>query len=194
MQQSGSQVGGMSYLASIQGQVWRWDLKAIVGSVLLGVVMTVLAAVMERLDTALTGGAFVILGAINFYTIASVSTLLYRLPGGVITGETNAIIAIATGTSPMAPWFAPTNAVFAIIYALAVRNLRMDRWSHYLLASVAGVWLSMLIILYGLLVTIKLPLNVALTSYVVTSLAGTVGSTILTRVIAQGVDRSRVLQ
>lgn len=183
-----------SYLGTIQGQLWRWDLKAIIGSVLLGVVLTVLAAVAERLDTALTGGAFVVLGAINFYTIASVATLLYRLPGGVLTGEVNALIAIATGTSPMAPWFAPTNAAFAIIYAVVVRNLRMDRWTHYFVASALGVWLSMLIILYGLLVTIKLPLNVAIVSYIVTSIAGTVGSTILALVIARAVDRSRVLQ
>lgn len=183
-----------SYLATVQGHLWRWDLKAIVGGVLFGVLMTVLAQIVERLDTALTGGAFVILGAVNFYTIASLSTLLFRLPGGLITGLTNALIAIATGTSPMAPWFVPTNALFAIVYALVIWRMRMDRWQHYLLATAIGVWASMLIILWGLLVTIKLPLNIALTSYVVTSLAGTIGATILTMIIAKAVDRSRVLQ
>lgn len=183
-----------SYLGTIQGHLWRWDLKAIVGGVLFGVLMTVLAQIMERLDTALTGGAFVVLGGVNFYTIASLSTLLFRLPGGLITGLTNALIAIATGTSPMAPWFVPTNAAFAIVYALVIWRLRMDRWQHYLLGAVIGVWLSMLIIMWGLLVTIKLPMNVAFTSYVVTSLAGTVGATVLTMIIAKAVDKSRVLQ
>lgn len=183
-----------SYLASVQGHLWRWDLKAIVGGVLFGVLMTVLAQVMERLDTALTGGAFVILGAVNFYTIASLSTLLFRLPGGIITGLTNALIAIATATSPMAPWFVPTNVVFAVVYALVVWRMRMDRWTDYLVAAVVGVWTSMLIILWGLLVTIKLPMNIALTSYLVTSLAGTVGATALTKVFSAAVDRSRVMQ
>jgi hypothetical protein len=183
-----------SYLASVQGQLWRWDLKALVGGVLFGVLMTVLGQLMERLDTALTGGAFVILGAINFYTIAALSTLLFRLPGGLITGLTNALIANASGTSPMAPWFIPTNALFAVVYAIVIWRMRMDRWQHYLIAAIVGVWLSMLIIVWGLLVTIKLPMGVALTSYVVTSIAGTVGATVLTMLIAKAVDRSRVLQ
>lgn len=183
-----------SYLASVQGQLWRWDLKSIVGGVLFGVLMTVLAQIMERLDTALTGGAFVVLGGVNFYTIAALSTLLFRLPGGLITGLTNALIAITTGTSPMAPWFVPTNAAFAIIYALVIWRLRMDQWRDYLIAAIVGVWLSMLIIMWGLLVTIKLPMGVAFTSYVVTSIAGTVGATVLTMIIAKAVDKSRVLQ
>lgn len=183
-----------SYLESMQGKLWRWDLKAIVGSVLLGVVMTVLGAVFERIDTALTGGSFVILGAVNFYTIAALSALLFRLPGGLITGETNALIAVATGTSPMAPWFIPTNAAFAIIYAVVCWKMRMDQWWHHLVANAIGVWLSMLLILWGLLVTIELPLNIALTSYAVTSVAGTIGATILSKLIADSVDRSRVLQ
>ncbi len=183
-----------SYLASVQGQLWRWDLKSIVGGVLLGVLMTVLGQIVERLDTALTGGAFVVLGAVNFYTIASLSTLLFRLPGGVITGLTNAFIAIATGTSPMAPWFVPTNTLFAIVYALVAWRLPMNRWQHHLMATGIGVWVSMLIILWGLLVTIKLPINIALASYVVTSVAGTVGGAILTMLIANAVDKSRVLQ
>lgn len=190
-QQAGS---AESYLASVRGQLWRWDLKAIVGSVILGVVMTVLAAFAERIDTALTGGAFVVLGAINFYTIAALSTLLFRLPGGLITGQVNALIAVATGTSPMAPWFIPTNAVFPIVYILAARRMRMESWADHLVASALGVWISMLVILYGLLVTIQLPLNIALTSYVVTSIAGTAGATVLTKLIADAVDRSRVLQ
>lgn len=182
------------YVESMAGRLWRWDLKAIVGAVLFGVLMTVLGAVVERIDTALTGGAFVILGAVNFYTMAALSTLLFRLPGGVITGETNALIAVATGTSPMAPWFIPTNAAFAVLYALVVWKLKMDTWWHHLLANFIGVWGSMLIILWGLLVTIKLPLNIALTSYLVTSVAGTIGATILSVIIARAVDRSRVLQ
>ncbi len=186
--------GEYSFLESVQGLLWRWDLKAIVGSVLFGVLLTVLAAVFERIDTALTGGSFVILGAVNFYTISALATLFFRLPGGILTGETNALIAIATGTSPMAPWFVPTNAVFPILYVLVAWKLRMDEWWHHLVAVAVGVWGSMLIILWGLLVTIELPLSIALTSYAITSVAGTVGATILSIIISRAVDKSRVLQ
>lgn len=182
------------YLETIQGQLWRWDLKAIVGSVLFGVLMTIVNALMERIDTALTGGAFVVLGAVGFYTIAAMSTLFFRLPGGVITGQVNALIALATASSPMGPWFIPCNATFPIVYALVAWKLRMNSWVHHLLANAVGVWVSMLFILWGLLVTIKLPMNIALISYVVTSIAGTIGSTILSMVIAKAVDKSRVLQ
>lgn len=182
------------YMESMEGRLWRWDLKAIVGSVLFGVLMTVFGAVVERIDTAITGGTFVILGAVNFYTIAALSTLLYRLPGGLITGETNALIAVATGSSPLAPWFIPTNAAFAILYALVVWKLKMDQWWHHVVANAVGVWGSMIFILIGLISTFQLPFNIAFTSYVVTSLAGTIGATILSVLIARAVDRSRVLQ
>jgi hypothetical protein len=178
----------------MEGKLWRWDLKAIVGAVLFGVLMTVLGAVVERIDTALTGGTFVILGAVNFYTIAALSTLLFRLPGGIITGETNALIAVATGSSPLALWVIPTNGIFAILYALVAWKLKMDQWWHHLVANAIGVWGSMLFILWGLLATFNLPMNIALTSYAVTSIAGTIGATILSVLIARAVDRSRVLQ
>jgi len=189
-----SEVPAGGYLKSMEGRLWRWDLKAIVGAVLVGVLMTVFGAVVERIDTALTGGSFVVLGAVNFYTLAALSTLLYRLPGGIITGQTNALIAVATGSSPMAPWFIPTNAVFPLLYALVVWKLKMDQWWHHLVANAIGVWGSMLVILWGLMATLQLPFNIAFTSYLVTSIAGTVGATILSMLIARAVDRSRVLQ
>lgn len=181
------------YLESIRGQYWRIDMKAIVGSVLLGVLMTVLGAVMERLDSALTGGAFVVLGAINFFTWSAVSSLFFRLPGGIITGLVNAFISFATAASPMSPWFIPTNTVAPLVFVLVAARLEMRQWWQHLVANLLAVWIANLVILMGLLVTIKLPLNIALTSYAVTSLAATVGATILSAIIARAVDRSRVL-
>ncbi len=183
-----------SYLETMQGQLFRWDLKALVGSVLLGVLMTVVQAVTERVDTALTGGSFVIFGAIGFYTIAALATLFFRLPGGIIAGEVSALIGVATATSPMAPWFIPTDFVFPVVYALVIWKLSMRSWSQHLLANAVGIWSSMLIILWGLLVTIQLPLGIALTSYLVTSIAATVGATILSYLLANAVDRSGALR
>jgi hypothetical protein len=182
-----------NYLEEIRGKVWRWDLKALVGSVLLGVLLTVVNAVLERIDAALTGGAFVILGAIGFATFTALSTLFFRLPGGFITGEVNALISTATAASPMSPWFFPANALFPIAYALIAWKLPMTRWWHHLLANGAGMTLTDVPILIGLLVTLKLPLGVALVSFVVTTASGIVGSTILTVLIARAVARSRVL-
>jgi hypothetical protein len=42
--------------------------------------------------------------------------------------------------------------------------------------------------------TLQLPFNIAFTSYLVTSIAGTIGATVLSVLIARAVDRSRVLQ
>lgn len=184
----------LSYLESIRGQYWRLDLKAIVASVLLGVLMTVLGAIMERLDAALTGGTFVILGAVNFYTWNALSSLFFRLPGGIITGLVNAFISFATAASPMSAWFIPTNTLAALVFVLVAARMDMRHWWQHLVSNILAVWLSMLVILAGLLVTIKLPLNIALVSYIVTSIAGTVGGTILSVIIARAVDRSRVLQ
>jgi hypothetical protein len=178
----------------LRGKYWRVDARAIVGSVLLGTLMTVLGSIVERIDASLTGGAFVILGAINFYTWNAISSLFFRLPGGIITGLINALISFGTAASPMSVWFIPTNMVAAAIFVLVAAQLAMNRWWHYLVANVVSVWISMLVILLGLLVTINLPISIALTSYVVTSVAGTVGATILSYLIALAVERSNILQ
>lgn len=186
--------GTAGYLNTVQGQLWRWDLKSLVGSVLLGVVLTVVGSLAERIDAGLTGGAFVIMGAINFVTFCALSTLLFRLPGGIITGLINAFIAVATASSPMSPWFIPTNALFALIFALLIWKLPMDKWWHYFVSILVAHALDMVIILCGLLVTIKLPLNIALVSYLVATLAGAIGGTIFAMAIAKAVEKSRVLQ
>jgi len=193
MAQITSKSDDYNYIKEWRGRLWRWDLKALVGAVLLGVLLTVVNAVLERIDAALTGGAFVVLGAVGFATFAGLSTLFFRLPGGFITGETNALISLATAASPMSPWFIPANATFPIVYAIVIWKLPMTAWWHHLIASGIAMFATDVPILIGLLVTIKLPLGVALLSYVVTSIGGTIGATILTYLIAGAVARSRVL-
>lgn len=193
MAQTVAQPAPYSFLDEYAFKIFRWDLKAIVGSVLLGVLLTVVNFFLERIDTALTGGAFLIFGGIGFATFAALSTIWFRLPGGVITGEVNAIISLATAASPMSPWFFPTNAIFPIIYTLVLWKFRMDRWWHYVLGSFVSMFGCMLCILLGLLVTLKLPITIAVTSYFVTATSGFVGSAILSIVITRAVNRSRVL-
>jgi hypothetical protein len=181
------------YLDSIQGTFWRWDSTALVGGFALGILMTLVNAVMERIDMLLTGGSFVILGAVGFYTVASTATLLFRLPGGIVAGEVNAFVALLTGSSVIAPWFIPTNAAYALIYGLVVWKIRMNTWEQHFAANFLGVWLSMLLILFGQLTVLDLPVKLALSSYVVTCVAGTVGATVLSIVIVRAVNRLDIL-
>src|SRR3989304_10509943 len=84
---------------------WRFDVKAIVGGVIMGIVIVLVQQVTERIDTVLTGGAFLVLGGTTFGTLIAIASLFFRQPGGLIAGEIQAFVAVATALTPLAPTF-----------------------------------------------------------------------------------------
>lgn len=97
--------------------------RSIIAGVLLGVMMPVLIQVAERLDTLLFGGVVQPFGVIVGNTIGFIGSAGYGFIVGLIGVEINPFIAVATGSSPFAPFFFATN--FATV--LGVRLMMMWR-------------------------------------------------------------------
>ncbi len=100
-------------LAKMSLNAWpgRTDTKGIVSSLMISLVMIGILQFGERLDTILTGGLFPVSGRVISITMIGFGTMLYGVVGGLIVAEINPLIATATGTSPIAPFFFLTNAV-----------------------------------------------------------------------------------
>ncbi|MCL4369130.1 MAG: hypothetical protein M1337_08210 [Actinobacteria bacterium] len=172
---------------------WRFDTKAIVGGVFFGIVMVLLVGVSDKADATLSGGTFLIFGGITWATVMGISTLLCRQPAGVIAGLMEGIVAILTGASPMAPTFPVVNAVGSLVYSLAAWKLPMRSWGHHLLAQIAANLVGNALVSVGLFYILDLPVSVILVSSGITALASIIGGTVLTKLIADTVNKSGVL-
>ena len=116
-------------------KAWRTDTRALVGAVVLGVAFVLVQQVSQRIDAAIWP-TLIIFGGITWATFTGLITLTFGQPAGVIMGETQALIAIATGLSPLALFFIPANGLGSLAYSLVARSLSMEKWSHHLAAQV----------------------------------------------------------
>ncbi|MDT3698121.1 MAG: hypothetical protein RO469_01735 [Thermincola sp.] len=174
---------------SVVTKAWRTDTKALVGAVILGVVSMLLQQVSMRIDAAIWT-PLIILGGITWATLTGLITLIFRQPAGIIMGETQALIAMATGLSPVALFFIPANGFSSLAYTLVARKLSMQKWSHHFLAQLATNVVGNIFVGYGLHVVLKLPVNVAVVSSLITCCAGIIGATILTKKIADALNKA----
>ncbi len=167
----------------------RYDTRALVGAALLGVVFVLVQQIAHRID-ALINPAAVIVGGVTWASFTGLVVLLYRQPAGIITGEVSAFVALATGLSPLAPFFIPANGLGSLAYSLVSWRLPMTSWFHHLLAQIACNVVGNACVAVGLKVILNLPLPVILAASGVTTLAGIVGGTILTRLLHNNLVRS----
>jgi hypothetical protein len=119
--------------------------------------------------------------------------LIFGQPAGVIMGETQALIAIATGLSPLALFFIPANGLGSLAYSLVARGLTMEKWSHHLAAQILCNVVGNLCVCIGLLTILHLPLLVAVISSSITAAASIAGSTILTKLLADALRKSGLI-
>ena len=170
-------------------KLWRTDTKALVGAVILGVVSMLLQQVSMRIDAAIWT-PLIILGGITWATLTGLIPLIFRQPAGIIMGETQAVIAMATGLSPVALFFIPANGLSSLAYSLVAWKLSMEKWSHHFLAQLVTNVVGNICVGYGLYVVLKLPLQVAIISSSITAAAGVIGATILTKTIADRLHKA----
>lgn len=88
----------------------RTDTKGIVGALMISLAMIGILQFGERLDTMFFGGLFPVSGRVISITMIGLGTMMYGVAGGLIVSEINPLIATATGTSPIAPFWLLTNA------------------------------------------------------------------------------------
>lgn len=162
------------------GAFWRTDTRALVGAVLMGLAFVVVQQVAHRIDGVLWP-TLIIIGGITWATFTALSVLLFRQPAGLIMVETQALVAVVTGLSPLAIFFIPANGFASLAFSLVSRRLSMERWSHHLAAQLATNVVGNACVAVGLRTILELPWPVVIVSSAITAAAGTVGATILTR-------------
>ena len=94
--------------ASFLGNMTR---PAVFGAVALAVMMVAGEQIAERLDTAIFGGAFIILGVFVHLVFNMIAVVAYGLGAALIVANLNPIFAVMAATGPLAPlWFLTNSA------------------------------------------------------------------------------------
>lgn len=163
--------------------------KTLVGAVLLGLVFVLVQQIAHRID-AMINPASVIIGGVTWATFTGLVVLIYRQPAGLITAEIAAFTGLATGLSVLAPFFIPANGAGSIVYSLIARKLPMNRWSHHFWAQLATNITGNFFVALGLYFILHLPLPVIFIAASITTAAGVIGGTILTKKIFESVQRA----
>ncbi|MEM2941806.1 MAG: hypothetical protein QXT81_00020 [Candidatus Bathyarchaeia archaeon] len=93
----------------------KLGMHEILTSMIFGVVAGVLASILERADSMITGGNATPLGYSNTYAWVLLSAYLYGPIGALITTEVQALIGLLTIANPLSWLWPAVNAVFALV-------------------------------------------------------------------------------
>lgn len=186
--------GGDEPLSIAQHRYFDFRVKSLVGGVVLGVVMTIInAGIMERVDTALTGGAWFPLAGGTHSTVLMLSIIFFGLPGAWITGLTNALFAVVTGSTPVAMGFVFNNLVYPAVGILFTRRLSMRRWWHWYVTLLPTVFIGYAPMTYFVHTVFGLPWRAAIQFQSYTNIAAVILAGIIGKLIAEGVRKSAVV-
>jgi len=172
-------------------RAWRVDTKALVGGVLLGIVLVLVNQVATRLDAIINPSAGFVSGSTTAI-ILGLCVRLFRQPAGIIAGEIQALIAIATASNPLAPAFLITNAVEALAYSGVLRVWPQNSWRSHFLTQVAGNFAGDLVFMLAVIILLHVPFVIALTAIILTFVVNLIISTLVTKPLTDVVERSGV--
>jgi hypothetical protein len=182
-----------SACATLGKPLFRVDTRSLVGSVLLGLVFVLVQQVAHRID-ALISPAVVIVGGVTWATFTGLVVLLFRQPAGLITAEVAAFVAVASGLSPLAMFFIPANGLGSITYSLVSCKLPMRTLLHHLIPQVFTNLVGNACVAIGLRIILNVPWPIILLLAAITSTAGIIGGTLLTRLFYNNVIKSGVVK
>ena len=177
----------------VEKPFFRVDTRSLVGSVLLGLVFVLVQQVAHRIDV-LISPAVVIIGGVTWATFTGLVVLLFRQPAGLITAEVAAFVAVASGLSPLAMFFIPANGLGSITYSLVSCKLPMRTLLHHLIPQVFTNLVGNACVAIGLRVILHVPWPIILFLAAITSTAGIIGGTLLTRLVYESVVKSGVAE
>lgn len=170
--------------------IFRTDTKALVGSVIMGIVFVICCQASGFVDNLLpTGkaGMYLINGSVwAFFT--GLIALVYRQPAGLIAAEVEALISI--WYSPLWVAFIFANAVASIAVSLVAKKLSMTKWWHHIVAQFFCTFSGNACLCVGLVQIYGLPINVAIIESLIIVAVTWPVATILTKVSYDMVKRS----
>lgn len=190
-----SKFGGEEPLSVAQYKYFDFRVKALVGGVILGVVMTIInAGIMERVDTALTGGTWFPFAGGTHSIVSMLSIIFFGLPGAWITGLTNALFAVVTGSTPVAAGFIFNNILYPIVGTFLTRQFfSMRRWWHWFVVLIPTVFIGYAPMTYFVHSVFGLPWGVTIQFQSYTNIAAIILAAIFGKLIAEGIQKSGVV-
>lgn len=173
-------------------QLFRTDTKALVGSVIIGIIFVIMEQVTGRIDGILDPTLLLLNGTCwSFFT--GLIILMYKQPAGIIAGLVEAILAMATAYSPLAFFFLFANTIGSICYSLVVRLFSMEKLSHHILAQIACNVTGNFCVMIGLIYVIHLDWKIALLTSSLTIVVSTIVAGILTKRVYSALQKSALL-
>jgi hypothetical protein len=146
----------------------RTDTKGIVSGLMLSLAMIGLLQFGERLDTILVGGLFPVSGRVIAFTMIGLGAFMYGLVPGLIVAEINPLIATATGTTPIAPFFFVTNGLICLAAVIAGKRFRnVITWKAVLSYTVLASIFMILVYIPLHLFYFQLPVDRMLSLYAI---------------------------
>ena len=167
-------------------------------ALILGVVAGVIATFAERADAALTGGNATPMGYVNTYTWIIVSACLFGPLGAIITTETQAMIGLIAGANPLSWLWLFINPVFAlgvgIVSLVSSKISKNPKISiEIILMSVICAILDIPLVYVVIVIALKLPFIVYLTSLPIYIALQLIPSTLLSYLIIKAINNSGVI-
>lgn len=189
-----SKFGDEQPLSVSQYKYFDFTVKALVGGVILGVVMTIInAGIMERVDTALTGGTWFPFAGGTHSIVLMLSIIFFGLPGAWLTGLTNALFAVITGSTPVAAGFIFNNILYPIVGIFFTRMWSMRKWWHWFVALIPTVFIGYAPMTYFVRTIFDLPWLVTWQFQSLTNIAAIILAGIFGKLIAEAINKSGVV-
>lgn len=173
--------------------LFRTDTKALIGSVLLGIVFIIACQATGFIDNLLPWGKvgmYLLNGTVwSFFT--AIITLLYKQPAGIIAGEIEAVLSVFF--SPLWLCFIFANAIGSFCVSLLATKLSMTKWLHHFICQFAVNLIGNTVVCVGLIKIYGLPLSVAVTEAVIITAVCTVLGTVIEKTVYASVKKSGLM-
>ena len=167
-------------LPNWQYRLFPTDTRSLIASVFLGLCMTVMLQIAERIDFAYSGGTMFLVAATFVPTFENPAAMFFGLPGALLVAWINPVVANLTATSPMAFLFFATNALHTVpltlmTYAFKPKDRGFNFVEFLIINQICGL-LDILPILWGNIAVLSLPSSAAIGIYFLHQPAFFVGS------------------
>jgi hypothetical protein len=176
---------------SVKAWPGRTDTQGLVSSLMLSLAMIGMLQFGERLDTFFFGGLFPVSGRVIAFVMVGLGTALFGAVGGFIVAEINPLIATATGTSPIAPFWLITNGiqVIAMLISGAITK-NVISWRNTILYAILASLFVVLIYIPLHVFYFKLPWSKLIAMYSFQTAVSIPATAILVRGLLAAVEKS----
>jgi hypothetical protein len=167
-------------LPNWQYRFFPTDTRSLISSVFLGLGMTVMLQIAERIDFAYSGGTLFFVATMFVPTFENPASMFFGLPGALLVAWINPVVANLTATSPLSFLFFATNALHTVpltllVWAFKPKHRGFNFVEFLIINQIAGL-LDVLPTIWGVLAVLNVPSGVAIGGYFIHQVGFFIGS------------------